>query len=426
MFFEYLCKRADESHETNNVHYDLAVSFMRQLLAQNQKQEFANTSYAPGGDTWKLKIVLWQGISVLIGCVRPNTQFAVDVHSGLTNMMKRNEAPTIRQQVDAAAVRLFLRCPELLEDPGWLPATLANFKSPPQVAMSLIVIIGALLPRFTPELRSRVFFQLFNPMVTWINAGNRALRALALIMVERLLSLAERAQHQKSSATKIDSACDGWPDLQQHVYYRALHKYLHGSPEGRAFILKMGPHLDIFLPEKLCSPRTHVNHSTQASAEQGFPSVDDTTPHVVRQFPISVYELIKDSFKGMVMMVCEDETPPQAQSGQESSSAMEQLVSGSGSQVPWAPGALDPPLPDYVVRYQQRIIDEESNVAILEPEALGSAITAQDVASENDAVSFQRKILPNAAEIHPDETHGEGAAPKSQVTCNSIRKSPLF
>jgi hypothetical protein len=187
----------------------------------------------------------------------------------------------------------------------------------------------------------------------------------------------------------------------------------------------MGPHLDIFLPEKLCSPLTHVNHSTQASTEQGFPPVDDTTPHVVRQFPISVYELIKDSFKGMVMMVCEDETPP-VKPGQEPSNPMEQLVKGSGSQVPWAPGALDPPLPDYVIRYQQRSLDVESSDATHEPEASASAITAQGAATDNDAVSFQRKILPIAAEIHPDKVHADdGVTPnQSQVSERSGSQLP--
>lgn len=415
LFFEYLCKRAEDSHTTENVHYDLSVSFLQQLLATNQKQEFANTSYAPGGDIWKLKIVLWQGIGVLVGCVRPGTEFAIDVHNSLAAMMKRNEAPTIRQQADAAFVKLFLRCPDLLEKPGWLPDTIVNFKSPPQVAMSLMVIVGALLPRLTPQLRSRLFFRLFNPMVTWINAGNRALRALSLVVVERLLSLAEQAQNQNSNAS-----CDGWPDLQHNVYYRALHKYFHGSPEGRAFTLKLGPYLDVFNPEELCSPHTLNNQSVDISSEQGSPAVDDTTPHIVRQFPISVYELIKDSFKGMVMMVCEDEAPPVAKTDQ-ASSAMEQLVAGSGSQVPWTPGALDPPLPDYVVRYQQRCLSAEAADTMPEPEEQTIADTPLGTASDSDTVSFQRKIVPNAAEIHPDaSSSNEGAVPtQHQVWMNT-------
>ena len=62
---------------------------------------------------------------------------------------------------------------------------------------------------------------------------------------------------------------------------------------------------------------------------------------------------------------------------------------------------------------------------IPEPEASTSAITTQGAAADNDTVSFQRKILPNAAEIHPDEPQAdEGATPnQSQV---SVRFSPLF
>lgn len=276
-----------------------------------------------------------------------------------------------------------------------------------------MVIVGALLPRLTPQLRSRMFFQLFNPMVTWINAGNRALRALSLVVVERLLSLADDAQRRKSIDAGNTGACDGWPDLQQNVYYCALYKYLHGSPEGRAFISKLGPNLEAFRPEELCSPPTLVNNNT----DQGSTAVDDTAPHVVRQFPISVYELIKDSFKGMVMMVVEDETPPPAKAGEQSSSAMEQLVRGSGSQVPWAPGALDPPLPDYVVKYQERcklVESTESAGAMPEPEGPASADVAHNAASDNDTVSFQRKILPNAAEIHPDGISTNEVAPSTR------------
>jgi hypothetical protein len=409
LFFEYLSQRADESQTADSMYYDLAVTFLRHLLALNQTQLYSNGSYAPGSDTWKLKIVLWQAIGVLIGCVRPNTPFALEVHNGLTNMMKRNDSPTVRQQADAAAVKLFLRCPELLDEPGWLPKTLANFKSPPQVAMSLMVIVGALLPRFTPELRSKMFLQLFNPMVTWINAGNRALRALSLVVVERLLSLAEQARIDQDSSSGFD--CNGWPDVQQNVYFSALRKYLHGSPEGRAFAFKLGPYLDVFRPEELCSPHTvlHSSASGASSAESPPDEESDTATYAMRQFPVSVYELIKDSFKGMVMMVLEDEVPPPPpKPGEEALSAVEQLVAGSGSQVPWTPGALDAPLPDYVVRYQQRcLLAQEATAAEEAAQDLGAPTASVNTASGDDSgndatVSFQRKINPNAAEIHPD------------------------
>ena len=85
-------------------------------------------------------------------------------------------------------------------------------------------------------------------------------------------------------------------------------------------------------------------------------------------------------------------------------------VAGSGSQVPWAPGALDPPLPDYVVKYQQRCLAASADAAP-EPEETSGVGASQVAASNNDTVSFQRKILPNAAEIHPE---ADECAPPTQ------------
>ena len=88
--------------------------------------------------------------------------------------------------------------------------------------------------------------------------------------------------------------------------------------------------------------------------------------------------------------------------------------------MPWTPGALDPPLPDYVVRYQQRCLAASADAAT-EPEEPAAGGTAPSAAintdhgtvngTGNDTVSFQRKILPNAAEIHPGVIEAdEGAA----------------
>ena len=297
VFFQYLCKCAnDAGGDPEDVHYELAVSFMRKLLARNKSEKFSGHAYAPGSDMWKLKIVLWQAIGVLAECVRPGTEFALEVHSAFTEMMKRNDAPTVRQQADAAVVTLFLRCPELLNDPAWLPTTLADFKSPPQVAMSLMVITQAMLPRFDPQMRARIFPRLFTSLVTWANAGNRALRAMALVVVGRVMVLAEQGRNEAADGAEVDG--NGWPDLQEDQYYRSLWKYLHGSPEGRAFTFKLGPYLDVFQPEELCSPLTVVRdvYKDHSAATTG----DDPEDGRVAGFPMSVYELMKDSFKGMV------------------------------------------------------------------------------------------------------------------------------
>lgn len=103
------------------------------------------------------------------------------------------------------------------------------------------------------------------------------------------------------------------------------------------------------------------------------------------------------------MMVFEDGIAPPTQPA-DSASCVEALVAGSGSQVAWIPGALDAPLPEYVVRYSQRLAEE-------------AAVTA--AAASEEPVAFQRKIVPNADEIHPDANHNaetvaEGAAAGDQ------------
>ena len=384
LFAQFLCTSATAEHaadvDAEGLHYGLAVSLLRKLMGRNELPVYASPAYAPGSDVWKLKIVLWQAICVLVACVRPESGFALEVHTAVAAMIKRNEAPTVRQYADAAAVQLVSRCPELLETPGWIQGTLRDFKSAPQVAMSLCVVVVALAPRLTAPARSRYFHELFTPMVTWVSAGNRPLRALAMVAVARLIDLAEEARraHAADNPDADVDAC-GWPDLAHDEYCPWLQAYLRGSPEGRTFTQQLGPFLDAFQPEELCSP------ITTASRPDDAPSSAEEHLRTLRQFPTSVYELIKDSFKGSMSLVFADED----------------------SETTWQPGALDPALPDYVLRYQEELKKSEASAKGEAPGSEGPAV-ADEAAPE---IAFQRKITPNV----PDESADDEAAPTPQA-----------
>jgi hypothetical protein len=224
-------------------------SVLRSLLhtSVHPPQCYACRRYAVGSDTFKFRLLLWHTIGVLVRSprlVRRGTALAREVSAALEHavVLQPGNSPSVRERIDAVAVLLLSRCPELLHDQeegaaeaaaepsppppppsssssggsaiGWLGTALRRFDTPPQTAMSLCVIAASLPSRLAAaRLAWREVLPVVQPPLTgWAMAANRPLRALAQVLASRLTQFVA-AQLQLSAGNGGEGA--GWPPAEK-------------------------------------------------------------------------------------------------------------------------------------------------------------------------------------------------------------------